>query len=170
MDGNSPSRPDNAPCAHEGERRLVEAHAGSSRIALIADSYRRVTGHTLIPGGEDPAPALWNAPMVVLAHGTEADPVFFYGNRAALDLFETRGEDLVRMRSRFSAEPMERDERARFLALVTERNFVSDYSGIRISQRGRRFRIAQATVWNLLDADGAIRGQAACFDRWTPVA
>jgi hypothetical protein len=151
------------------ERRTIETHAGAERIALIADSFHRVTGQNLVPPGADPATALWAAPMVVLAHGTEADPVFFYGNRTALELFETIAADLVRMPSRYSAEPMEREERMRFLQAVAARNFIADYSGIRISQRGQRFRIAQATVWNLLDADGAIRGQAACFDRWEPL-
>lgn len=147
-------------------RRTIEAHADAARIALIAASFRRVTGQNLVPPGDDPATAMWTAPRVILAHGTEADPVFFYGNRMALDLFETTAADLIRMPSRYSAEPMERGERARFLGDVAARNFIADYSGIRISRSGQRFRIAQATVWNLLDADGAIRGQAACFDRW----
>ncbi|OCC25106.1 MEKHLA domain-containing protein [Croceicoccus estronivorus] len=150
---------------------MVETHAGSERIALIADSFRRVTGNTLLPpdGNLDPASAIWRAPMVVLAHGTEADPVFFYGNRLALDLFEASADAFINLPSRFSAEPMERQERARFLAQVADHNCITDYSGIRISQTGQRFRIERATVWNLLDADGAIHGQAACFDRWAPV-
>lgn len=152
------------------DRQAIEKHAGSERIVLIADSFLRVTGKELIPAGADPANALWHAPMVVLAHGTQEDPVFFYGNRMALDLFEVTAAELTAMPSRYSAEPMERAERARFLAEVTERNFIADYSGIRISRSGNRFRIAQAIVWNLLDDDGPIRGQAACFDHWTPVS
>jgi hypothetical protein len=49
---------------------------------------------------------------------------------------------------------------------VREHGFVDDYSGIRISKNGRRFRIRQATVWNLVDASGAFAGQAATFGRW----
>ena len=44
--------------------------------------------------------------------------------------------------------------------------FIDDYAGIRISKTGRRFRIAQATVWNLLDERGIYSGQAAMFLRW----
>ena len=161
--------PDPARADRSGERQVMETHAGAQRIALIAESFHRVTGRRLIAQGSDAASALWAAPMVVLAHGTEADPVFFYGNRMALDLFEASAADLVRLPSRYSAEPMERDERARFLQLVAAQNFVTDYSGIRISQRGARFRSAQATVWNLIDTMGTIRGQAACFDRWEPL-
>jgi hypothetical protein len=44
---------------------------------------------------------------------------------------------------------------------------VDNYSGIRISASGRRFRIENATVWNLADAGGRIHGQAATFHHWT---
>jgi hypothetical protein len=57
-------------------------------------------------------------------------------------------------------------DRARLLATVTQRGFIDDYSGVRISQTGRRFRIAHATVWNLVTEDGRPCGQAAMFDRW----
>jgi predicted DNA-binding protein (UPF0251 family) len=52
------------------------------------------------------------------------------------------------------------------LEAVTERGFIDDYSGVRISKTGRRFRIAQATVWNLLNQEGKPCGQAAMFDHW----
>ena len=104
--------------------------------------------------------------MVILAHGIEADPVFFYANHMALTLFELDAREAIAMPSRYSAEPMERAERAAFLQAVSERNFIADYSGIRVSRHGKRFRIAQAVVWNLIDAAGVHHGQAACFDRW----
>lgn len=157
MDGPAPTPTD------DSERASIEAHAGADRIALIASSFHRVTGRPLLAGGG----SLWSAPMVILAHGTQDDPIFFYANRMALALFETCAHDVVRMPSRYSAEAMERAERARFLDAVGARNFIADYAGVRISQRGARFRIEQAVVWNLLDGDGAIHGQAACFDRWT---
>ena len=52
------------------------------------------------------------------------------------------------------------------LAEVTAHGFIENYSGIRISKNGRRFRIAQATVWNLLAEKGEPRGQAAMFSQW----
>ena len=39
-------------------------------------------------------------------------------------------------------------------------------TGVRIAKSGRRFRIAQAIVWNLLDEHGARCGQAAMFEHW----
>jgi hypothetical protein len=52
------------------------------------------------------------------------------------------------------------------LTAVTQQGYIDDYSGIRISRTGRRFRILQATVWNLIDAHDRYAGQAASFDRW----
>lgn len=137
-----------------------------ARLGLIAESYRRLTGRELIPAGADPAEALWDAPRVILAHGTEADPVFFFGNRAALDRFGMTLEDFVAMPSRLSAEPGNRPERQAALDRVAAHGFIDDYGGNRIAADGRRFRVEGATVWNLIDADGAIHGQAATFDRW----
>ena len=150
------------------DRAIIEAHAGD-RIVLIAESFRRVTGGELVRPYGDILLQLWHAPTVVAAHGTEPDPIFFYGNRAALNLFEMTAEEFIRLPSRLSAELAARDERARLLAEVSERNFISNYSGIRIAKSGSRFVIEHAIVWNLLGADGSIHGQAAGFEHWRPL-
>ena len=139
------------------------------RLALIADSYRRLLGQDLLIAGESLAEAMWFAPRVIVAHGTEADPVFFYGNRMALEAFEMSFADFTRLPSRFSAEPLAREERARLLARVSRDGYIDDYAGVRISATGQRFRIAQAVVWNLIDADGVVHGQAASFTNWQPL-
>lgn len=107
--------------------------------------------------------ALWDAPRAIVAHGTEADPVFFYGNRLALQLFEMSFEEFARLPSRFSAEPLAREERAALLAMVTQQGYVDGYSGMRIAKSGRRFMISDGTVWNLVDEAGVLHGQAAVF-------
>lgn len=135
-----------------------------SRLALIATSYARLTGRQLAAPGDDPALALWTAPRVIVAHGLEADPIFFFGNRAALHQFEMRFEQFAAMPSRLSAEPMLREERQALLDRVARDGFIDDVAGIRISATGRRFRIEQATVWNLIDEHGSVHGQAATFD------
>ena len=139
------------------------------RLSLIAQSHLRLTGRALIPAGADPVEALWNAPRVILAHGTEPDPIFFFGNRAALDRFGVSIEAFTGMPSRLSAEPLHQSERQTLLDRVTAHGFIDDYCGNRIASDGRRFRVEAATVWNLIDAEGAIHGQAATFDRWTPL-
>ena len=109
---------------------------------------------------------IYNAPIAVVSHGTEADSVFNYGNRVALDLFEMTWDELTRLPSRQSAETVSQKDRARLLADVTAKGFIDRYSGVRISRSGRRFMIESATVWNLLDGDDAHYGQAAMFRHW----
>ena len=133
------------------------------QIGLIASSYRQWLGHDLVAPSVDPVLALWEAPLAVVAHGTEADPIFFFGNRAALAAFEVTVEQFTAMPSRLSAEAPQREERQALLDRVSAHGFIDDYRGIRISTSGRRFEIAGAVVWNLVDADGVRRGQAAAF-------
>lgn len=138
--------------------------------ALLARSFRRFTGRDLLPGLFNPlglSRHLYEAPFVLVSHGTEPDPVLNYGNAAAQQLWEMTWEELTRTPSRLTAEMPEREERARLLAAVTARGFIDDYSGIRISKSGRRFRIARATVWNLVTERGEPCGQAATFSEWT---
>lgn len=135
----------------------------------LARSLKHWTGRDLLPGNMSPgelSEKLFHAPFVQVSHGTQADPVLNYGNAAALALWEMSWPELTATPSRLTAEAPVREERARLLAAVTACGFIDDYSGIRISKTGRRFRIAQATVWNLLDEHGRPCGQAASFSHW----
>ena len=143
---------------------FIETHG-----AELLRTYHRWTGRHLIePCGDELAEArmLFEAPFAVVSGGAEGDQILNYGNKTALNLWEMDWNTLTRTPSRLTAEPMHRDERAEFLRRVRERGFIDDYSGIRISSKGRRFRIAQATVWNVTDADGNYAGQAATFSKW----
>lgn len=136
----------------------------------LLDSFHRWTGRELLPrdgSPEDQARALFRAPFVVVSHGREADPVLNYGNRAALDLWEMTWEQLTRTPSRLTAEPMNREERARMLAVAAAQGYFAGYRGVRISATGKRFLVEDATVWNVVDASGLLIGQAATFARWT---
>ena len=140
-----------------------------AHTAGLARCYRRFTGRDLLPGLFNRAGLaryVFEAPFVLVSHGTEADPVLNYGNQAALQLWEMTWEELTCTPSRFTAEAPEREERARLLAAVTTHGFIDDYSGVRISKSGRRFRIARATVWNLVTEAGEPCGQAATFSEW----
>lgn len=134
---------------------------------LIVDSFARLLHRPLIQvTADDVFATLWTAPRVVVAHGVEADPVFFYGNRRALELFEMDFISFTQLPSRASAEPLEREARARLLAEVSRQGYIDHYTGVRIASSGNRFRIEQAVVWNLVDAAGKVHGQAATFDHW----
>ncbi len=133
-----------------------------AQAACFARSLKYWTGRELLAGVSSPtdlARKVFEAPFVVVSHGLEADPILNYGNRTALALWEMSWEELTRTPSRLTAEAPNREERARLLAAVTAHGFIDDYSGVRISKTGRRFRIARATVWNLLrkTANPAVR-------------
>ncbi len=139
---------------------------------LIVSSYLQLLRHDLLPGCNDRvdlARRLYQAPFIVLAHDSATDPVFFYANLAAQELFEMNWRDMVRLPSRLSAEALLQDERRKLLESVARQGYIDDYAGIRISATGRRFRIARATVWNLIDAPGNNIGQAAAFSEWAAV-
>ena len=141
-----------------------------SSLRWVVDSYQRLTGRPLIAANEpDIWQACWAAPRVIVAHGTEPDPIFFYGNRLALDCFELDFDAFRQLPSRYSAESLLREERDALLSRVRAHGFIDDYAGVRISASGRRFRIEQAVVWNVSDEHGARRGQAATFERWVPL-
>jgi hypothetical protein len=136
---------------------------------LLRRSYRALTGRDLIDPTltpEDDAEALFFAPFVLLSHNNDPDPLMSYANRAGLALFELSWEQLVVMPSRLTAEAPVRQERERLLQRVASRGYIDDYSGIRISRSGRRFRIDRATIWNLTDEVGNYLGQAATFADW----
>jgi hypothetical protein len=171
---------------------MPNSKPSDATLRLIVESYQRFTGKPLLEhfflcgmkeeawklndstptltlplhgGGKDCElrAALWEAPRAIVAHGTEADPIFFYGNRMALEAFEMNEAEFSRLPSRLSAEPMAQEARVKLLEKVTQQGYVDGYSGMRITKSGRRFMIADTTVWNLVDEAGIHHGQAAVF-------
>ncbi|QQL45200.1 MEKHLA domain-containing protein [Sulfuriroseicoccus oceanibius] len=142
----------------------------TNHIQNLVRSFKELTGRDLIDPSLSPEEAArWlfeEAPFMVASHDGGGDPVLTYGNRTALELFEMTWDEFTSTPSRFTAEPPNRDERAELLRQVTENGFIDNYSGIRISKTGRRFRIQRATVWNVTDTNGNPAGQAATFSNW----
>ncbi|ADL54233.1 MEKHLA domain-containing protein [Gallionella capsiferriformans] len=129
------------------------------RLPLILDSYQRLTGKILLADTQ----SMWHAPFAIVAHDTASDPVFFYGNKLALQQFEMSFEEFVKLPSRLSAEPLAQEARAKLLHKVSLQGYIDDYCGMRISGKNTRFMIRNATVWNLIDEAGLCHGQAATF-------
>ncbi len=124
----------------------------------IIESYERALGEPLCRPAE-----LDDLPAVVLCHDTAADPAFVYANRAAEALWQ---RPLLGTPSRLTAPPDARAERS---SALRSGPVVRGYSGERISATGRRFRILDATVWDVTDGRGILRGQAATFTDTEPV-
>jgi hypothetical protein len=135
----------------------------------LTRSFNRWTGRNLLPGNFSPrelAAKLFEAPIVVVSHGLEPDPILNYGNRAALELWEMSWDEFTRTPSRLTAEPAKREERAKVMEIVGRQGFFENYSGIRVSKTGRRFEISGAIIWNLISETGELQGQAATFSEW----
>ena len=137
---------------------------------FLLDSYVRLLKHELI-SREGPAPEqaerLFKSPFVVASHGLQEDPILNYGNQTALDLWEMDWEQFTHTPSRLTAEPVNREERARMLEQARTQGYIADYRGVRISRTGKRFLVERATVWNIQTLDGTPLGQAATFSSWT---
>lgn len=144
----------------------------ASHLSLLLKSYYRLTGKYLIEPCEDltaMAKQANDAPFFIASHGLEKDPILNYGNQCALNLFAMSWEEFTRTPSRYTAEAPNRDERERLLTSVAEKGFIDDYSGVRISAEGKRFRIHRATVWNVFNQSGKRIGQAATFSDWDDI-
>jgi hypothetical protein len=136
----------------------------------LLESFRHWTGRELIErhgDSECQSRLLFESPVVVVSHGTEADPILNYGNQTALDLWAMTWEQLIATPSRLTAEPVNRAEREWMLAQAQLRGFIDTYRGVRISGTGRRFLLENAFIWNVLDARHQRIGQAATFSKWT---
>lgn len=135
-------------------------------FALITQSFERTVGTPLVPKGCDPHWLYNDAPFVVVAHNTQPDPRFVYGNRAAQSCFGYSWEEFIKLPSRLSAEEPNRAERQRLLEAVTTNGFIDNYRGVRIAKSGYRFWIENGIVWQLVNERGRSLGQAATFSTW----
>ena len=136
---------------------------------LLIASYHHWTGKELVQQSaslQERYQALFEASYGIVSHNTDENPVFNYGNRTVLELFEMQWSEFIHLPSRKSAETVNRDERDRLMARVTREGYIDDYSGVRISSTGQRFMIKDAVVWNIIDDAGIYRGQAAVFFSW----
>jgi len=149
--------------------------ACDDRLQLLVECYYHLIGKELIAcksqdidGSRQKShqtwrQELWDAPRGIVAHGTESDPIFFYGNKLALHLFDMDFMQFTCLPSRLSAELVAQGLRAKLMAQVSKSGFVEGYSGMRIASSGRRFMITDATIWNIRDKTGKLHGQAAVF-------
>ncbi|MGF6959175.1 PAS domain S-box-containing protein [Paraburkholderia youngii] len=148
---------------------MIPLHRSPAFYQLLSDSYARLVGHRLVPHVTSVIEATeWlyeHAPFAVLAHNTDPDPVFIYGNKAAQRRFGYSWNEITRLPSRLSAEAPNREERQQFLERVQQLGYETNYRGVRVTKSGERFIIEQATLWQLLDADGTLHGQAVVIPR-----
>lgn len=149
---------------HPWQQKSVIQHS-----QRLIDSFQHWTKKPLIvseKSAEEQARSLFEASFVVVSHGTEADPIFNYGNAQALALWEFDWKTFTQLPSRRSAEPIEQIDRHQLLLAAKTRGYIDNYRGIRISSTGQRFAIEDVILWDVLDENYQRCGQAATFAHW----
>ncbi|MEB3279371.1 MAG: MEKHLA domain-containing protein [Lyngbya sp.] len=131
----------------------------------LVKSFKHWTGETLLDvkgSPEEIAEALFNAPFVLVSHGIEDHPIFNYGNRTALELWEMSWEEFTQTPSSQTAINLEEvSKRQQMLDQVKTQGYTKNARGIRQSRTGKQFLISNVTIWNLIDENHQYCGQAA---------
>ncbi|MGL1933234.1 MAG: MEKHLA domain-containing protein [Desulfotalea sp.] len=149
--------------------KTVGYKKAEKHVEIILKSYDKFFAEPIVSNTNDPSNALeelWSADFVVVSHGIETDPIFNFGNRAALSLFELDFSEFTQLPSRKSAGKVSQTERNELLAEVSKSGCIKNYTGVRVSSTGKRFFIENAKVWNLYDENSEYYGQAAMFKSW----
>eukprot|EP00271_Cylindrocystis_brebissonii_P002248 TRINITY_DN12699_c0_g1_i1.p1 TRINITY_DN12699_c0_g1~~TRINITY_DN12699_c0_g1_i1.p1 ORF type:complete len:256 (-),score=42.92 TRINITY_DN12699_c0_g1_i1:548-1315(-) len=136
----------------------------------VIDSYFRATGKPIFPSSVEisvAAKALWELPRVVVTQGTEEDPLYNYGNKAALDLFEMDWPTFTSSVARKWAPEEEQTAHSELVKSAVQG--VQDIGGlVRVTSSGQTFKISQGAWWALTTLDGEPFGQGAVFDIESP--
>ncbi len=134
-------------------------------IAEIAiASYEHFTGESVVDCENkfsSPSETLFRLKHPLLVHDTQSDPIFCYGNLLALEIFEYNWEELLKLPSRLSAEVTQREDRSKMMEEIQKTGYMKGYSGTRITKTGKRIKIEDTTIWNLLGPNSQFSGQAA---------
>ena len=149
--------------------KMIYSDSFIQHCVLLSESFYRLTKKKLINEnftGKELAETIYHAPFVIVSHGTETDPIFNFANLKAQELWEMNWDEFIKTPSRLSAEPVNQTERQKLLDKAQQYGYISDYNGVRISKSGKKFRIINTTLWNLVDASGQYKGQAATFRQW----
>ncbi|MFN8417469.1 MAG: MEKHLA domain-containing protein [Cytophagaceae bacterium] len=136
---------------------------------LLINSYQKITQEILFPGVTDVtelAYLLFHAPYVVVSHGTEASPIFNYGNLTALQQWKITWGEFTQLPSKYSAPEVSQEERNNLLQQAAEKGYIDNYEGVRIATDGSLFKIKNVLLWNVVDESGNNVGQAALFRNW----
>ena len=138
-------------------------------VARLAASFAHVTGRNLIAEAGldlgDLGLSAWLGDFALLSHRGGPDAVLNYGNAFALRLWDYDWDSFITVPSAATAPSAVTPARDLLMQKVHHDNFVSGYSGERISRTGRRFIIQDVTVWRLLEETGGCFGMAAFFRR-----
>ena len=142
-----------------------------AHITRLVRSFTVLTGRDLVPYDANPsllAERVQRAPFIIMSRSFERDELPAYGNDLALNLWQQSWDQFTALpmsdESDASAEEQVMWEQANELALAVGHADV--VSGVLTAGPGRRIRFTRATIWNVLDDDGQIVGQATLLPTW----
>lgn len=137
----------------------------------IFKSFEYWLKHPLIEEVEDSpeaiAQALFEAPFVLVSQDAEPDPISNYANRMALEQFDLDWEVLTQMPSRYSTQPIGREERKQLSLAVRRKGFLPHFHMDLSMRSGQDFLIEDCTLWYVLDEQQKPCGQATIYSQWT---
>lgn len=133
---------------------------------LLVGSFRRVVGRDLLEKNRGPEWLYGDAPFAVVAHNSEAEPLFVYANATAQRRFGYSWSEFTRLKAKLATGQVKSCEQAQLLDAIDRKGFVTNYRGLQVMKSGGRFRTEDATVWQLKDRHGVSQGQAAMFSKW----
>ena len=138
-------------------------------VTLIIESYERICKKSFpIPGSKsNPLESVHHSSeYAIVSHGLQKDPIFNYANLAAQKLWKLSWEEFIQLPSKQSAKPDKIAKRELLLKEAFLKGYVENYEGTRIDKNGKEFFIKNVTLWNLMDKNGIMHGQAALFNEW----
>lgn len=101
----------------------------------------------------------------VLSHGTQPDPIFNYGNKASLELFGYKIEELCRTASRLSTVPELMNDRDTLIQDIETRGYGYIADAVRVKYDGELFVIDSILVWTVFDEADKRIGLAAVYNK-----
>jgi MEKHLA domain len=137
---------------------------------IILNSYEKLLKKPLITRKNideiTQAKNLFSADFVVLSHNNNRNPIYNYGNKKALELWEIDWETLIKTPSKNTTESISQEEREALLKEANLKGYITNYGGVRVSSTGKRYYIKDIILWNLTDDNEQFCGQAATFSQW----
>lgn len=101
----------------------------------------------------------------ILSHGTQPDPIYNYGNRASLILFDQTLENLCKTASRYSTVESLMEDREQLIQQINSVGHGTISNAIRTTTKGKLFVMETIWIWHVYHPDGRRIGLAALYDR-----
>lgn len=156
-------------------RLLDKSLESSSGVGIFRRINEMLWQHDDVPGGMTINTSTVNVTTAedldqnerfgILSHGIQKDPIYNYGNRASVGLFEQESlEALCQTPSRYSTVPSLMDDRGRLIQQIEKVGHGTIVDAVRTSANGKLFVMKTIWVWNVYHDDGRRIGLAALYD------